>query len=83
MESTVGPYKTEVIDQKRSWTRRNQVERETALWVHWVNTKRLDSAIDYRRSSSKTTTTVTPRPPADLAGAQIERPSDPGRFTVV
>ena len=59
---------------------RAQVERETAAWVHWFNTDRLHSAIDYRRrSSSKITTTVTPPPPRNLRWL-AERPSDPGRF---
>jgi putative transposase len=48
MESTIGLYKTEVIDRQRSWTGRNEVERETAAWVHWFNTERLHSALDYR-----------------------------------
>jgi putative transposase len=48
MESTIGLYKTEVIDRQRSWTGRAQVERETATWVHWFNTERLHSSIDYR-----------------------------------
>jgi putative transposase len=48
MESTIGLYKAELIDRQRSWTGRNEVERETAAWVHWFNTERLHSAIDYR-----------------------------------
>ncbi len=63
MESTIGLYKTELIDRQRSWTGRNEVERETAAWVHWFNTERLHSAIDYRPQWSTRTTTVTPPPP--------------------
>src|SRR5947209_8480364 len=48
MESTIGLYKTELIDRQRSWTGRTQVERETAAWVHWFNTERLHSSIGYR-----------------------------------
>ncbi len=48
MESTIGLYKTELIGRQRSWTGRNAVERETAAWVHWFNTERLYSALDYR-----------------------------------
>jgi putative transposase len=48
MESTIGLYKAELIDRQRSWTGRNEVERETAAWVHWFNTERLHSALDYR-----------------------------------
>jgi transposase InsO family protein len=48
MESTIGLFKTELIDRQRSWTGRAAVERETAAWVHWFNTERLHSAIGYR-----------------------------------
>ena len=47
MESTIGLYKTELIDHNRtrSWTGRAEVERETASWVHWYNTTRLHHSI--------------------------------------
>lgn len=48
MESTIGLFKTELIDRQRSWTGRAEVERETAAWVHWFNTDRLHSSIGYR-----------------------------------
>ena len=48
LESSIGLYKTELIDRRRSWTGRNEVERETAAWVHWFNTERPHSAIGYR-----------------------------------
>lgn len=47
MESTIGPYKSELIDRQKSWTGRSEVERETAAWVHWFNATRLHSAIGY------------------------------------
>lgn len=47
MESTIGLYKTELIDRQKSWTGRAEVERETASWVHWFNTNRLHSSISY------------------------------------
>jgi len=48
MESTIGLYKTELVDQQTAtFTGRNHVERETADWVHWYNTERLHSSIDY------------------------------------
>jgi putative transposase len=47
MESTIGLFKTELIDRKTSWTSRGDVERETAAWVHWYNTTRLHSSIGY------------------------------------
>ena len=34
MESTIGLFKTELIDRQGSWTGRAQVEKETAAWVH-------------------------------------------------
>ncbi len=43
----IGSYKTELIDRQRSWAGRNEVERETAAWVHWFNAERLHS-VDYR-----------------------------------
>ena len=47
MESTIGLYKTELIDhdRQRSWTGRAEVERETASWVHWYNTTRIHHSI--------------------------------------
>jgi putative transposase len=47
IESTIGLYKTELIDHDRthSWTGRAQVERETARWVHWYNTTRIHHSI--------------------------------------
>jgi transposase InsO family protein len=47
MESTIGLFKTELIDRQKSWTGRAEVERETAAWVHWYNTARLHSSIGY------------------------------------
>ncbi len=48
MESTIGLYKTELIDRQKSWSGRSEVERETASWVHWFNTSRLHSSIGYQ-----------------------------------
>ena len=47
MESTIGLYKTELIDRQKSWAGRAEIERETASWVHWFNTSRLHSSIGY------------------------------------
>ncbi|RYF56847.1 MAG: IS3 family transposase [Comamonadaceae bacterium] len=47
MESTIGLYKTELIDRDASWSDRAEVERETAEWVRWFNADRLHSSIDY------------------------------------
>jgi len=48
MESTIGLYKTELIDRHpNTWTGRVEVENETASWVHWYNTTRLHSSIGY------------------------------------
>ena len=47
MESTIGLYKTELIDRQKSWIGRAEVERETASLVHWFNTNRLHSSISY------------------------------------
>src|SRR5690625_5176192 len=46
MESTIGLFKTEVIDLERtSWTSWRQVEAATASGVNWYNHERLHSAI--------------------------------------
>ena len=47
MESTVGLYKSELIDQHPTFAGRAELERETASWVHWYNTTRLHSSIEY------------------------------------
>lgn len=46
-ESTIGLFKTEVIDFMGPWKSVGQVEWETLKWVHWYNTKRLHSKIGY------------------------------------
>jgi putative transposase len=48
MESAVVLYKSELIDQNPAFTGRAELERETASWVHWYNTTRLHSSIEYR-----------------------------------
>jgi transposase InsO family protein len=47
MESTIGLYKTELVDhdRARSWTGARELERETASWVHWYNTSRIHHSI--------------------------------------
>jgi len=47
MESTIGLYKTELIDRRSSWAGRAEVERETAYYVGWFNTTRLHSSLRY------------------------------------
>lgn len=48
MESTIGLYKTELIDRRgRVWSGRMEIERETAEWVHWFNTSRLHSSLEH------------------------------------
>jgi len=47
VESTIGLYKTELIDhdRARSWCGAAEVERETAGWVHWYNHTRVHLSI--------------------------------------
>jgi putative transposase len=50
MESTIGLYKSELIDERalgRNWSGLREVEKETASWLHWYSTERLHSSIDY------------------------------------
>jgi transposase InsO family protein len=64
-ESTIGLFKTEAInDGGPTWKDRSAVEWQVARWVHWYNTRRLHSSIDYlppiefeqRHRQAKTTT---------------------------
>lgn len=46
MESTIGLFKTEVIEhEKPVWRHWREVENATASWVHWYNAERLHSSI--------------------------------------
>lgn len=48
MESTIGLYKTELIDrQLHTWSGPTEVETATAGWVHRFNADRLHSSINY------------------------------------
>ena len=46
-ESTIGVFKTEIINFLGPWKSVGQVEWETPNWMNWYNTERLHSAIDY------------------------------------
>jgi putative transposase len=47
MESTIGLYKSELIEHQRTraWSGLAELERETAGWVHWYNTTRIHHSI--------------------------------------
>jgi putative transposase len=47
MESSIGLYKTELINHARTnaWSGLGEVERETAGWVHWFNHTRIHLSI--------------------------------------
>ena len=47
MESTIGLYKTELINhlRTRAWSGLAEVERETAEYVHWFNHTRIHLSI--------------------------------------
>jgi putative transposase len=48
MESTIGLFKTEVIEHERTtWASWREVEQATASWVRWYNHDRLHSAIGH------------------------------------
>lgn len=77
-------YTTELIDRQTTWTRRAEVEREIAAWVHWYNTN---------SCTHRSTTADRPQPPGEYETryrqtvastsevAYTRSPSDPGRFT--
>ena len=46
-ETVNGLYKTELIRRRGPWRSLENVQLETAAWVHWWNTGRLHSAIGY------------------------------------
>ena len=46
-ESTIGLFKTEVINFMSPWKSVAQIEWQTLKWVNWYNTERLHSAIGY------------------------------------
>ena len=46
-ELTVGLYDSKLSDQHSVLSGRAELEREAAEWVHWHNTSRLHSSIDY------------------------------------
>ena len=47
MESTIGLYKTELINRRGPWRTLADVELATAHWVEWYNARRLHSAIGH------------------------------------
>ena len=71
MESTIGLFKTEVIDHEQPvWRHWREVENATASWVHWYNHERLHSSIgdippaEYEQQHYDSTEgTTTPSPP--------------------
>ena len=44
-ESTIGLYKTELIERRRPWRTPEQVEIATLEWIDWFNHRRLHSSI--------------------------------------
>jgi hypothetical protein len=46
-DSTIGLFKTEVIDFMGPWKSVGRIEWETLNWVSWYNTKRLHSKSGY------------------------------------
>jgi putative transposase len=47
MESTIGLYKTELINRRGPWRLLSDVELGTAQWIEWYNARRLHSAIGH------------------------------------
>ncbi len=46
-ETVNGLYKAELINRQAHWQSVEQVELETAAWVHWWNSQRLHTACAY------------------------------------
>src|SRR5690625_4900248 len=78
MESTIGLYKTEVIN-RRSWKSRQEIETATAAWVAWFNQQRLHSELGYTTGAVRER--VLSKSGTAKAGCVREnRPSNPERF---
>ena len=52
-ESVIGLFKTEVVNMLGPWKSVNQLEWQTLKWVHWYNTKRLHSKLNYQTPTEK------------------------------
>lgn len=46
-ESIIGLYKTECVKHDGLFKTADDLELATLSWVHWFNTNRLNSALDY------------------------------------
>jgi putative transposase len=59
-ESTIGLYKTELINRRGPWKTLDQVELATLEWVDWYNHRRLHSAwlppVEFEQTRSKQST---------------------------
>src|SRR5699024_921580 len=86
MESTIGLFKTEVIDnERRTWTSWRQVEAAVASWVTWYNHERLHSSIgdvppaEYEQTyhglthAADTTVAASPTPPKNSGRGRPDR----------
>ena len=50
-ESTIGRYKTELINQQGPWKTMEQVEFATLQWVDWYNHQRLHGSCEETHAS--------------------------------
>ena len=66
-ESTIGLFKTEVIERIGPWKSRADVEWQTAKWIKRYNTKRLHSSIAYLTPSQKEEAYLKEKQGYDLA----------------
>ena len=84
MESTIGLYKTELIDLEttRRWTGRNEVERETADWVKCFG--RRATALGDRLPTTRRIRGDVPFQTGDRTSGRLiqqDPPTEPVRFT--
>ena len=66
-ESTIGLYKTEVIERIDPWKSRADVEWQTAKWIKYYKSKRLHSSIGYLTPTQKEVTYLKQKHGYDLA----------------
>jgi putative transposase len=80
-KSLIGLYKAECYWRQNSWTDTGEVELATSSWVHWYNTHRLHSSLNYRtpieyENAYYNGELPEPPNPSDEPGDHTEDPPD-------
>jgi putative transposase len=87
-ESTIGLYKTELIDRRGPWKTIDQVELATLEWVDWYNNRRLHEAcgnmppVEYERGFLEGTIMPVEGPSQDDGSPAAPLPRGSDRLTI-